>query len=309
MHPSTPLRAAPLLAAVALALAACVSSSPSGPATCAPASHSGTAPPPSATSGPATAGVAGVPAPAHTVVVVMENHAYDQVIGSGDAPYINALARQGALFTSSCAITHPSQPNYLALFSGSTQGIADDSCPHQFATPNLGSELIAAHLSFAGYSEGLPAPGSYTCSAGNYARKHVPWINFQNVPASASQPFSSFPAGDYAKLPTVSFVIPDLCHDMHNCPVGEGDTWLHDHIASYVSWAKTHNSLLILTWDEDDNSPGNHIATIFAGPMVRPGSYGVRITHYSVLRTIEELYHLPPTASAAGATTIGGIWR
>lgn len=285
MYPSTALRAASLLAAAAVVLTACGSSAPT------------------------SASPLPVSAPAHTVVVVMENHAYGQVIGSGDAPYINALARQGALFTASYALTHPSEPNYLALFSGSTQGISDDSCPHQFTTPNLGSELIAARLSFAGYSEGLPAPGSYTCSAGNYVRRHVPWINFQNVPASASKPFSSFPAGDYAKLPTVSFVTPDLCHDMHNCSVGVGDTWLREHIAGYAAWAMTHDSLLILTWDEDDDSSGNHIATIFAGPMVRPGSYGVRITHYSVLRTIEVLYHLQPSASAASATTISGIWK
>jgi hypothetical protein len=286
MHPSTALRAAALLATAAV-LAACGS----------PAPPSG------------TVSALPVAAPAHTVVVIMENHAYGQVIGSGDAPYINALARQGALFTASYALTHPSEPNYLALFSGSTQGVSDDSCPHQFTTPNLGSELIAAHLSFAGYSEGLPARGSYTCSAGNYARRHVPWINFQNVPAAASMPFSSFPAGAYATLPTVSFVIPDLCHDMHNCSVGVGDTWLRDHIAGYAAWAMTHDSLLILTWDENDDSPGNHVATIFAGQMVRPGSYGMPITHYSVLRTIEVLYHLQPSASAGSAATISGIWK
>lgn len=63
-----------------------------------------------------------VPQPAHTVVVVMENHSYADIIGNPATPFINALARQGALFTRSFAITHPSEPNYLALFSGSTQG-------------------------------------------------------------------------------------------------------------------------------------------------------------------------------------------
>ena len=90
----------------------------------------------------------------------MENHAYGEVIGSPQAPYLNRLARQGALFTDSRAITHPSEPNYLALFSGSTQGVSDDSCPHQFSAPNLGSELIAAGRTFTGYSESLPAAGS-----------------------------------------------------------------------------------------------------------------------------------------------------
>ncbi len=302
------LRPAALLAIAAVALAACGAASPAGstPASV-PASQSGAAR--GSPSPPATAGTHGTAPPAHTVIVVMENHAYSQVIGSGDAPYLNSLARQGASFTDSHAVTHPSEPNYLALFSGSTQGITDDSCPHRFTTPNLASELIAAHLSFAGYSEGLPAVGSYTCSAGNYARKHVPWINFQNVPASASRPFSSFPAGDYARLPTVSFVIPDLCHDMHDCPVATGDAWLRAQLGGYATWAMTHDSLLVVTWDEDGFTSANHIATIFAGQMVRPGSYGQPITHYSVLRTIEELYHLRPTGKAANATTISGIWK
>ena len=120
----------------------------------------------------------GVPVPDHVVIVVEENHSYAEIIGSAAAPYINSLAQQGALFTASHGVTHPSEPNYLALFSGSTQGVTDDSCPHTFSTANLGSELIAAGGSFIGYSEDLPAPGSTVCTSGAYARKHNPWVNF-----------------------------------------------------------------------------------------------------------------------------------
>jgi acid phosphatase len=243
------------------------------------------------------------------VIVVMENRAYSQVIGSAAAPYLNALARRGALLTSSYAVTHPSEPNYLALFSGSTHGLGNDSCPHRFATANLGSELIAAHLTFAGYSESLPAAGSGVCGAGLYARKHVPWADFSNVPASASKPFSSFPAGNYARLPTVSFVIPNLCHDMHNCSTAAGDAWLRAHVSGYANWAMTHHSLLIVTWDESDGGAGNHIATIFAGQQVRPGRYTTRVTHYTVLHTIEQLYRLRPDGAAAAAAVISGIWN
>src|ERR1700712_1094141 len=95
---------------------------------------------------PVAAAAAAVPRPDHVVVVVMENHSNTDVIGSSSAPYINSLARAGANFSQSYAITHPSQPNYLALFSGSTQGVSDNSCPHSFSTPNLGSELIANSL-------------------------------------------------------------------------------------------------------------------------------------------------------------------
>jgi phosphatidylinositol-3-phosphatase len=257
------------------------------------------------------AGPGGVspPPPAHTVIVVLENHAYGEIIGSPHAPFLNSLARRGALFTASYAQTHPSQPNYLALFSGSTQGVTGDSCPHRFTAPNLGSELIAAGQTFAGYAEGLPATGSPVCAAGRYARRHVPWADFGNVPASASRPFSRFPRGHFGRLPTVSLVIPDVCHDMHDCPVGTGDRWLRAQLGGYARWAMTHDSLLIVTFDEDDGSAGNHIPTIFAGQLVRPGSYPERVSHYRVLRTVEQMYGLAPSGHAATVRPITGVWK
>ena len=138
----------------------------------------------------------------------MENHSYADIIGNRAAPFINELARRGALFTHSSAIAHPSEPNYLALFSGSTQGVTDDGCPNRFTAPNLAASLIRAGKTFAGYAEDLPDPGSLVCSAGDYARKHVPWADFGNVPGSVSLPFTSFPAPAFARLPSVSFVIP-----------------------------------------------------------------------------------------------------
>ena len=304
-----------LLAALAgvVALTACGSPAPAGPPSTPSAAppvtrEPGTASaPPGASTGRQASGLPGPPA--HTVIVVMENHGYGQVIGSPQAPYLNGLARQGALFTDSRAITHPSEPNYLALFSGSTQGIGDDSCPHQFSAPSLGSELIAAGRTFAGYSEGLPAAGSFVCGSGKYARKHVPWTNFRTVPAADNQPWTSFPAGNFARLPTVSFVIPNLCDDMHDCPVATGDAWVRAHLSGYASWAMTHHSLLIVTWDENDDSPGNQIPTIVAGQPVRPGRYGQPITHYSVLRTLEALYRLPLLGHAATASVIRGSWK
>ncbi len=250
-----------------------------------------------------------MPRPAHIVLVVMENRSYGEIVSNPQAPFINRLARSGALFTDSTAVTHPSEPNYLALFSGSTQGVTGDPCPLSFSGPNLAAQLRAAGLSFAGYSEGLPATGSLTCGSGQYARKHVPWANFSGVPRTASLPFAAFPAGRYDSLPTVSFVIPDLCHDMHDCSVSAGDSWLSANLAGYARWAMSHSSLLIVTWDEDDGSQSNQIATIFAGQHVRPGRYATPITHYSVLRTIEQAYGLPPIGQAAGVPPITEIWR
>ncbi|MDR2986786.1 MAG: alkaline phosphatase family protein [Nocardiopsaceae bacterium] len=297
----TPSRAS-MLAAACVVLASCgTSSAPAGVGV----EHSGQ---PSATSSPRPSAVA-VPRPAHTVVVILENHPYDAVIGNSEARYINALARSGALFTASYAVTHPSEPNYLALFSGSTHGVTSDQCPTTLHAPNLAADLIAKGATFTGYSEGLPGTGSQVCVQGEYARKHAPWTDFTGLPPAVNQPFSRFAAGGFASLPDVSFVIPDLCHDMHDCPVGTGDAWLRTHLSMYAAWAQKHDSLLIVTFDEDDGSQSNHIATIFTGQQVRPGRYHTPINHYNVLRTIEEAYGLPFRGQARTHFPITSIWR
>lgn len=255
----------------------------------------------------ASAATSVVPRPDHVVIVVEENHSGSQIIGNPAAPYINSLAADGANFTASYAVTHPSEPNYLALFSGSTQGLTDDSCPHTYSAPSLGDQLIAAGRTFAGYSESMPSAGYTGCSSGAYARKHNPWVNFPAIPASANQPFTAFPT-DYSTLPDVSFVIPNLQNDMHDGTVAQGDTWLHDNLDGYVQWAKTHNSLFVLTFDEDDNSEANRIATVFAGQQVRAGQYGEVINHYNVLRTIEDAFGLTPLGAAATAPPIADAW-
>ncbi len=289
-----------VLGIVTLIAAGCASSASGGhqPATSSAAATQAASPP-----------TGHVPAPAHTVVVIMENHAYSEVVGNSAAPFLNQLASEGAVFTHSYAITHPSEPNYLALFSGSTHGVIDDGCPVELTAPNLAADLISAGKTFAGYAEDLPAVGSAVCSAGEYARKHVPWADFRNVPGSVSMPFASFPATDFARLPTVSFVIPNLCHDMHDCSVATGDAWLRAHLSGYARWAMTHDGLLIITWDEDDGSQSNRIPTIFAGQQVRPGRYAEPVTHYSVLATLEAAYGLPRDGNAAAATPVTNIWQ
>ncbi len=249
-----------------------------------------------------------LPRPAHVVVVVMENHAYSQIIGNRSAPYLNALAAHAASFTHSYAVAHPSEPNYLALFSGSTQGLTDDSCPHHYRTGNLGTQLRAAGKSFRGYSEGLPRAGYRGCNYGNYARRHVPWTNFPALPASVNQPFSAFPK-NYAKLPTVSFVIPNVQHDMHNGTIAQGDRWLRRNLSAYARWAKTHNSLLVVTWDEDDDSHGNRVLTVIAGAHVKAGRYSEHVTHYRLLRTLQALERLPGLARSRAVQPISGVWR
>ena len=241
----------------------------------------------------------------------MENHSLGDIIGNtSQAPYFNSLASQGALMTDYFAITHPSEPNYMALFAGSTFGLSADTCPvKEGSTANLGSELLAAGLTFKGYSEGLPSTGSTTCTSGEYARKHSPWINFSNVPTSDSLPFSSFPASsNYASLPTLSFVIPNLDDDMHDGTIKEADTWLNKNLSAYATWAKSNDSLLIVTWDEDDYTENNQVPTIIVGQGVTPGQYDESVDHYNLLSTLEAMYGLAKVGSSASASAITDIW-
>jgi phosphatidylinositol-3-phosphatase len=243
----------------------------------------------------------------HIVVVVLENHAYSQIVGSSSAPYLNSLADRAAVLTRSYAITHPSQPNYLALFSGSTQGLTDDSCPHNYSGPNLATALVGAGASFVGYSEDLPATGYTGCSAGAYARKHNPWVDFGALPTTMNQPLTAFPE-DLSRLPTVSFVIPNLDNDMHDGTVARGDRWLRTHLGAYADWSTAHNSLLVITADEDDKSHDNRIATLFVGAHVRPGRYRERSDHYDLLATLLAGNRLAPFGQAAQAAPITAVW-
>jgi phospholipase C len=247
-----------------------------------------------------------VPRPAHVVIVVEENHSFDELKA---LPFLSSLRAGGATLTHSYAITHPSQPNYLALWSGSTQGVTDDSCPQDLGrTASLGSQLLGAGLTVGGYLEGLPAAGSTTCVSGAYARKHNPLADFDATKdAKHDLPLTAFPA-DFSTLPTVSLVVPDLDHDMHDGSVQAGDTWLRDHLGAYATWARTHDSLLVVTADEDDRSAGNHILTIVSGQHVRAGATSSRhVTHYGLLHMIEDAYGLPRLGPPAPSIT--GIWR
>lgn len=250
-------------------------------------------------------------APAHVVIVVEENKEFRDIAGNvRSAPYLNGLIARGALFTRSYGVAHPSQPNYLALFAGVTDNNGDHCPPGGIDTnaPNLATELRDAHRSFAGYSEDLPQAGSRACWAGQYGRKHVPWADFDNVLPAENLPFSALPSS-YDALPAVSFIIPNLLDDMHSASIARGDAWLRDHVGPIIDWAMQHDTLVIITWDESDDAVGNHIPTIFVGPMVRPGRYDEPVTHYRVLRTVEDLYGLAHAGASARALPIADVWN
>ncbi len=287
-------------------VAACGSVAPTAsqptPATPPPIAAAQPTPSSSATGKPA------VPRPDHLVVVIFENKDVASQTAT-TAPFLSSVAARGAKFTNSRAITHPSQPNYLALFSGSTQGVATDRCLTPFHDrPNLGAQLLDAGRSFTGYSEDLPSVGFQGCSHAGYAAKHNPWAHFDNVPATANQPYSAFPR-QFSDLPSVAFVIPNLCHDMHDCPTTVGDRWARTNLGPYLDWATTHHSLLLITYDENDGRSGNKILTTVAGAGVRPGTYPEAVDHYRILRTIEAMFGLPPIGAAAGTSPITDIWQ
>lgn len=247
--------------------------------------------------------------PAHVVIVMEENKGYNEVLSGSSAPYIQSLARNGALFTDYYAVTHPSEPNYLALFSGSTQGVTNDNCPLNFGGGNLGHSLLLAHRTFVGYSESLPYAGSTVCTTtSGYARRHSPWVSFTDLPKSVNQPFTSFPT-DYTRLPTLSFVIPNVNHDMHDGTIAQGDSWLHSKLGAYATWARTHGSLLVVLFDESEASGDNRVPAIIYGADVRAGRYGTHLTHYSALRLFEDMYALPRLGHSATAPVFPDIWR
>src|SRR6266566_4735393 len=262
------------------------------------------------------------------VVVIEENHSYSDVIGNQadliqtPAPYVNSLARAGANFTNASeVIPSPSQPNYLALFSGSDQGITDNNVHPRIDAPNLASELQAVGRTFVGYSESLGFDGNDAEVNGDYVRKHNPMTQFSNITTSGTAEGSSSPVSrvfdaahfpttvgtDYSLLPTVSFVVPDEQGDMYDT-VLHGDAWLQPNLGAYIAWAQTHNSLLIITWDEGNTSNSPSVPMIFYGPMVVPGDYAEPISNLNVLRTIEDMYGTAHAGAAASSSPITDIW-
>lgn len=247
--------------------------------------------------------------PKHVVIVVEENKSDVDIVGNKQAPYINSLMKRGAVLTHSYGVAHPSQPNYVALFSGQTNNDGD-KCELKGVSPDsqsLGGALIKAHHTFTGYAEDLPAPGSKVCFAGQYARKHAPWTHFNDVPDGSNLPFSALKS--YDTLPTVAFIIPNLLNDMHSASIARGDAWLKKNIDPLLKWGATHDTLFVLTWDENDGAQGNHILTLMVGPMVKPGNYDAPVNHFGVLRTVEDFYKLPALGASATAHPVAGIWK
>jgi Phosphoesterase family len=219
--------------------------------------------------------------------VVEENHSCTEIIGNSQAPYINLLAQSGALLSGYHAVAHPSEPNYFALYAGSTFGVTDDAI-HNESGPTLASILAGNGRIFVGYVEtGSPS-------------RHNPWESFPEG-FSVEQNISSFPS-DFFRLPTVSFVVPNLADDMHDGTIAQGDDWLRSHIDAYAHWAVANNSLLVITFDEDDSSAANRVPTILLGAHIATGVNSTPSTHYDLLHTLLQASGLPAPNNAANAS-------
>ena len=260
-----------------------------------------------------------VPRFGRVVVIVFENHGYSQIIGNAAAPSFNSLARRYALLTNYYAVAHPSLPNYLAMISGSTQGITNDCTRCRVGALNLADSLDTAHKSWKVYAEGLPHPGFIGAGSGLYAKKHVPFLYFKDVLKRRSRlrrivPLSSFRRDLRAqRLPDFSLIVPNLCHDMHSCPVATGDAWLGAFLPSLLSSPELKGGAVFVVFDETDNDSahgGGHVPVIVAGSLVRHGARATGfLDHYGLLRTIEQSWRLRLLGKSRSAPPVTGIWR
>ena len=243
----------------------------------------------------------------HVFVIVMENKEYADVIGSPTSPYVNSLARRYALATSFFGVRHPSLPNYLALTAGTTFGVDTNCTDCQQSGESIVDQLEAAGVSWKAYMGGMPSACFKGAFSGRYAKKHDPFMYYRSVADRADRCAKVVPESVLAadvragRLPTFAFLSPGLCDDSHDCPVETGDRYLSRTIPAILN-SLGPRGFLVLTWDEGDSdrgccnglAAGGQIATVIAGPTVKPGAQvSVPVTHYSTLRLIEDSLRLP----------------
>jgi phosphatidylinositol-3-phosphatase len=266
----------------------------------------------------ARSGVAELPSYRHIYLIVMENHEYSSIVGNPHAPYLNALIRRYGLATNYHAVSHPSEPNYLALFAGSTFGIRDDGI-HDLTSRNLADQLAAHGRTWHVYAQDLPsrcfaggaARGGVDLlgAAGWYARKHEPAISFVDISTNAAR------CGQVTHLASFSptaasfeLIVPNMTNDMHDGTVAQGDSFLRAFVPRITANAAFASSLLVITWDEGSTSVGGggHVATIVISPAVRPGfRSSISHSHYSLLRTIEDAWGLGCLNRTCSANDLG----
>ncbi|HUQ97216.1 MAG TPA: alkaline phosphatase family protein, partial [Chitinophagaceae bacterium] len=255
--------------------------------------------------------------PAHIFVVWFENKGYTQIIGSSNAPYINSLVSKGTLFTAAYANYHPSYPNYITWFAGSSYGVTNDACIDKtpFTAGTLYSSLAKAGRSFVWYSEGLPQAGSTICKSGYYVEKHNPVTLFKNIPIAANQPLTALHLTDtstFKNLPRVVSVTPNMINDMHDGTIRQGDDWLKAKFGKLINWCLTNNSIFIVYFDEDNGSQDNRIPVVAVGQYVKANyKLTAKVNHHSFSKFILVANNADTTfqSNIRNAKIITNIWK
>jgi phosphatidylinositol-3-phosphatase len=241
----------------------------------------------------------------HTVLIVLENHEFEEVIGNPKAPFLNELSRSGALASRYHAITHPSLPNYLAILGGSTFGIASNCTECVASGPSLAEQLSRTDISWRAYMEGLPYPCFAGAQEGKYVKRHNPFMYFDAIASVPSRCRNVVPEtrlhADLRRrsLPAFAWLSPDLCNDAHSCGIDAADRAM----AKLVPRLRRQlgpGGVLIVTFDEGSSSAGccavaagGRVLTILVGPGIpRRTRLDDLYTHYSLLAAIEDRYGL-----------------
>ena len=238
------------------------------------------------------------PAPSHVFVIVLENRSYSQAMAG---PYESALAGQFAVATNYHGVSHPSLPNYLAMTSGSTWGVADDGF-HPLPAGGLGAQLTSAGISWRAYMEGM-TNGCFH-SGYPYALKHNPFEYYGSACPPQVVPFTQFASDMKGDVPRLVWITPGLCHDGHDCSTAVAETWLKQTIPVILSTpAWQQGGVLFVTYDEGEDS-ANSVLTIVIRPNPATHASSVSYNHYSLLATIEDVLGVPRLGAARNASAM-----
>jgi uncharacterized membrane protein len=244
----------------------------------------------------------------HVMVIIEENRNRGEVIGAADMPYFNSLAVEYGNTTDWDGVAHPSLPNYLALVSGSTQGVTDDGTGYSFpGVPTLGSQLTAAGIPWKAYMEEMPEPASVVAASGEYVKKHNPFAYFPQTNGANVVPATQFQTDlKSGGLPDFIWYTPNLINDGHELSNAAVDASLKGILEPLLAskWY-AESGIIIITWDEDtgeEKTPTIVVAEVAKGKVLTaPGN------NYGTLATIEDLYKLTRLGKAAGAQTLTSL--
>ncbi len=254
----------------------------------------------------------------HIVIIVFENKEFGTVIANPKMPYFNQLAKSYTLLTQFYAVTHPSLPNYLSMIGGDTFGVTFDCTSCIYDAKTLPDLIEASGRTWKAYQEDMPSPCFAGSESGSYAIKHNPFVYFKGIRLDTARCARSVvPLSDLAtdaasgSLPNYIFITPNECNDAHDCEVSIADGWLQTLMVPLQAALDLEGKpyLIVLTWDEGQGNhsccglpadAGGRIATVLVSPQVKDGFQdGTPYTHYSLLKTIAESWHLPYLGHAA----------